>query len=73
MINYRPNEGVLLVNVELSPIAAPKFEAGRMSDEGVEINRFKLSPQSTSTMSTNKLGGIMKYGMATFSEHLSGA
>merc|ERR1719278_167066 len=35
----RPNEGVLLVNVELSPIAAPKFEAGRMSDEGVEINR----------------------------------
>ena len=37
----RPNEGVLLVNVELSPIAAPKFEAGRMSDEGVEINRFE--------------------------------
>ena len=26
--------------MELSPIAAPKFEAGRMSDEGVEINRF---------------------------------
>lgn len=35
----RPNEGILLVNVELSPIAAPKFEAGRMSDEGVEISR----------------------------------
>jgi exosome complex component RRP45 len=35
----RPNEGILLVNVELSPIAAPGFEAGRMSDEGVEINR----------------------------------
>jgi len=36
----RPNEGILLVNVELSPIAAPKFEIGRLSDEGVEINRL---------------------------------
>jgi len=35
----RPNEGILMVNVELSPIAAPKFETGRMTDEGVEINR----------------------------------
>jgi len=35
----RPNEGILMVNVELSPIAAPKFEVGRMTDEGVEINR----------------------------------
>jgi len=35
----RPNEGILLVNVELSPIAAPRFEAGRMSDEGVEMSR----------------------------------
>jgi len=35
----RPNEGILLVNVELSPIAAPKFEVGRLTDEGVEINR----------------------------------
>ena len=31
------------MNVELSPIAAPKFEAGRMSDEGVEINRLGKS------------------------------
>ena len=55
----RPNEGVLLVNVELSPIAAPKFEAGRMSDEGVEINRFEywwtlvalsISPQNPWTV-----------------------
>jgi len=35
----RPNEGILFVNVELSPMAAPRFEAGRQSEEGVEINR----------------------------------
>ena len=35
----RPNEGILFINVELSPIAAPKFEVGRMTEEGVEINR----------------------------------
>eukprot|EP00090_Calanus_glacialis_P007008 TRINITY_DN15475_c0_g1_i4.p1 TRINITY_DN15475_c0_g1~~TRINITY_DN15475_c0_g1_i4.p1 ORF type:complete len:397 (-),score=171.57 TRINITY_DN15475_c0_g1_i4:50-1240(-) len=35
----RPNEGILMVNVELSPIAAPKFDVGRMTEEGVEINR----------------------------------
>jgi len=35
----RPNEGILIVNVELSPLAAPRFEPGRLSDEGVEINR----------------------------------
>jgi len=35
----RPNEGILMVNVELSPIAAPRFEAGRMSEEGVEMSR----------------------------------
>ena len=35
----RPNEGILIVNVELSPIAAPKFEVGRLTEEGVEINR----------------------------------
>ena len=28
----RPNEGILLVNVELSPIAAPKFEIGRLKN-----------------------------------------
>ena len=31
----RPNEGSLLINVELSPMAAPHFEAGRRSDEAV--------------------------------------
>ena len=36
----RPNEGILMVNVELSPIAAPKFDVGRMTEEGVEINRY---------------------------------
>ena len=35
----RPNEGILNIYVELSPIAAPKFEVGRLTDEGVEINR----------------------------------
>lgn len=36
----RPSEGVLFVNVELSPMASPAFEIGRMSDQGVEINRI---------------------------------
>lgn len=31
----RPNEGSLLLNVELSPMAAPHFEAGRRTDEAV--------------------------------------
>lgn len=31
----RPNEGSIVVNVELSPMAAPHFEAGRPSDESV--------------------------------------
>ena len=31
----RPNEGMLVINVELSPMAAPHFEAGRRSDEAV--------------------------------------
>ena len=35
----RPNEGILMVYVDLSPIAAPKFEVGRLTDEGVELNR----------------------------------
>ncbi|XP_074651110.1 exosome complex component RRP45-like [Tubulanus polymorphus] len=36
----RPNEGLLYVNVELSPMASPGFEAGRLSDQGVEMNRL---------------------------------
>ena len=35
----RPNEGILSVYVDLSPMAAPKFEIGRLTEEGVEINR----------------------------------
>lgn len=36
----RPSDGVLFINVELSPMASPAFEVGRMSDLGVEINRL---------------------------------
>uniref|UniRef100_A0A131XUT3 Exosome complex component RRP45 n=1 Tax=Ixodes ricinus TaxID=34613 RepID=A0A131XUT3_IXORI len=36
----RPNEGELFVNLELSPMAAPHFEAGRLGDFGVEIARL---------------------------------
>jgi len=35
----RPNEGILSIYVDLSPIAAPRFEVGRLTEEGVEINR----------------------------------
>jgi len=31
----RPNEGILLLNIELSPMAAEHFEAGRRTDEAV--------------------------------------
>jgi len=36
----RPNEGELFVNVDLSPLASPAFEAGRLSEKGVEVNRL---------------------------------
>uniref|UniRef100_A0A1Q3FVU6 Exosome complex component RRP45 n=1 Tax=Culex tarsalis TaxID=7177 RepID=A0A1Q3FVU6_CULTA len=36
----RPNEGTLFINVELGPMAAPHFEAGRMSEVGVQLNRI---------------------------------
>jgi len=36
----RPNEGILNIQVELSPMAAPKFDIGRLSEEGVEIGRL---------------------------------
>ena len=35
----RPDEGVLMVNAELSPIASPDFEYGPPSDEAVELAR----------------------------------
>ncbi|KAL4230579.1 Exosome complex component RRP45 [Mactra antiquata] len=36
----RPADGTLYINVELSPMACPSFEPGRLSDFGVEINRL---------------------------------
>ncbi|KAK7790710.1 hypothetical protein R5R35_007950 [Gryllus longicercus] len=36
----RPNEGLLLLFVELSPMGAPHFEAGRQSDLAVQLNRL---------------------------------
>lgn len=36
----RPSDGTLYINVELSPMACPSFEPGRLSDFGVEINRL---------------------------------
>ncbi|PIK38244.1 hypothetical protein BSL78_24921 [Apostichopus japonicus] len=36
----RPSEGMLHINLELSPMASPTFEPGRMSSFGVELNRL---------------------------------
>lgn len=36
----RPSEGILYINIELNPLAAPHFEVGRMSDLGVQLNRI---------------------------------
>lgn len=36
----RPNEGMLFLNVELGPMAAPHFDGGRQSDECVQLNRI---------------------------------
>ncbi|XP_008480800.1 exosome complex component rrp45 [Diaphorina citri] len=36
----RPNEGLLFINAELSPMASPQFETGRQTDTSVMINRF---------------------------------
>lgn len=35
----RPSEGVLYINVELSPMGAPNFEAGRPSELSILLNR----------------------------------
>ncbi|XP_012286754.1 exosome complex component RRP45 [Orussus abietinus] len=35
----RPNEGMLYINVELNPLAAPHFEGNRQSDIAVVLNR----------------------------------
>jgi exosome complex component RRP42 len=36
----KPNEGVLIVNAELSPIAAPTFELGPPDEEAIELARI---------------------------------
>jgi len=36
----RPNEGLLKINLELSPMAAQHFEANKQSDQSVELNRL---------------------------------
>jgi len=36
----RPHDGVLFVNVEMSPMASPAFEQGRPSEESVELSRL---------------------------------
>lgn len=35
----RPNEGMIYINVELNPLAASHFEAGRQSEMGVLMTR----------------------------------
>ncbi|XP_023014200.2 exosome complex component Rrp45 [Leptinotarsa decemlineata] len=36
----RPSEGILIINIELNPLADPNFEAGRSSDLSVQLNRL---------------------------------
>ena len=36
----RPNEGLLRINLELSPMAAQHFEPNKQSDYSVELNRL---------------------------------
>ncbi|KAF4524684.1 hypothetical protein B566_EDAN009528, partial [Ephemera danica] len=36
----RPNEGMLHINVGLSPMGAPHFETGRQSDTSIQLNRL---------------------------------
>lgn len=36
----RPNEGMLFLNIELSPMGSPHFEVGLQSELGVQLNRL---------------------------------
>ena len=36
----RPNEGILYINVEITPMAAPQFELNRQTDLTVYLNRL---------------------------------
>ncbi|XP_074483667.1 exosome complex component RRP45 isoform X1 [Sebastes fasciatus] len=35
----RPNEGIMMFNIELSPMASPAFQQGRQSELSVKLNR----------------------------------
>jgi len=39
-VETRPTEGQLYYNLDLSPLASSAYEAGRMTDHGVEVNRL---------------------------------
>ncbi|MBR9681475.1 MAG: exosome complex protein Rrp42 [Candidatus Altiarchaeota archaeon] len=54
--NDRPNEGVLMVNAELSPMAHNTFEAGRPGEVAVELARVvDRSIREAGVMDTKKL------------------
>lgn len=36
----RSNEGMMFINVEMSTMAAENFEAGRLGQLGIEVNRL---------------------------------
>lgn len=36
----RPSEGILNLNLELNPLGAPHFEAGRQSEFSIQLNRL---------------------------------
>lgn len=36
----RPNEGTIYINLEISPMAAPQFEANRQTEFSVYLNRL---------------------------------
>ncbi|RNA07885.1 Exosome complex component RRP45, partial [Brachionus plicatilis] len=36
----RPNEGIIKINLDLSPMGAQHFEVGKQSEQGVELNRL---------------------------------
>lgn len=36
----QPNEGILVVHTEFSPMADPTFEAGRPGENAVELGRI---------------------------------
>ena len=41
----RPNEGVLLINMEFNHVACPGYEPGRLSRKGTCFQTFKAIPR----------------------------